>query len=128
MKKLFTIALVAVAAAAMAQSRTEWPRHEFAVNLSENTVTLKPGESKSVTVTIVRSKHFAKQKATLGVMSDLPAGITVSYEPGEGNFETSTATISATPGAAIGNYSLVLSATLNAKKKGSILKLLIAHE
>lgn len=128
MKALFTIALVAVVATAMAQNKTELPRTEFSVSISENTLTLKPGESKQVTLNIIRSKSYAKQKAKLGTMSELPKGVTVSFEPTEGNFETSTAIISAAADANIGSYSLVLSTTLSAKKKGSILKLIVGNE
>ena len=75
---------------------------DFAIDLSESSVSIKPGESKQVTVSIVRSKYFAKEKATLGLQSALPQGITLTYEPKEGNFENSNALITvasdATPG------------------------------
>ncbi len=101
---------------------------DFSVDLSESSVSIKPGESKQVTVSIVRSKYFAKEKAVLGLQSALPQGITLTYEPKEGNFENSNALISVASDATPGTYNIVLSATLNAKRKGSILKLTVGTD
>jgi hypothetical protein len=128
MKTVFTLSFLFVAALAMAQTKTELPRTEFTVDLSESNLAIKPGESKQVTVSIARSKYFAKEKATLGFLSSLPKGVTVSYEPKEGDFETSTATIAAAPDAAIGVYQVVLSAMLSTKKKGVVLKLAVSND
>lgn len=125
MKTVYFAALMLAAATAIAQTKSERPRTEFSLTLSESVITLKPGESKQVMVNIARSKSYAKENAVLAQMSELPQGITIAYEPNEGNFETSTATITAATDAAAGSYSLVLSSTLNHRKKGAILKLVI---
>lgn len=125
MKKLFTLSFLFIAAMVVAQTHTELPRTDFLVNVSESSLTLKPGESKQVTVSIVRSKYYAKEKAMLGLMGQLPKGITVTYEPAEGNFDTSLATISVSADAVNGAYNIVLSSTLITKKKGTILKVLV---
>ncbi|MCA6378310.1 MAG: hypothetical protein IM574_09800 [Cytophagales bacterium] len=52
----------------------------------------------------------------------------ISYEPKEGNFETSIATIAVAPDAANGVHQLVLSAMLSTKKKGTILKVTIGTD
>ena len=101
---------------------------DFTIDLSETTVSIKPGESKQITVSIVRSKYFAKEKATLGLQSALPQGVTLTYEPKEGNFENSSAMISVAADATPGTYNIVLSATLNTKRKGSILKVTIGAD
>jgi hypothetical protein len=128
MKTLFTLSLVFVAVLAMAQTKGALPRTEFTIDLSESTLTIKPGESKQVTISIARSKYFAKEKAILGLQSSLPQGITISYEPKEGNFETSVATITVAPETAIGVHQIVVNAMLSTKKKGAILKLAVSND
>ena len=127
MKTLITLSFLFVAALTFGQT-AERPRTEFTIDLSESILTLKPGETKQVTVSIARSKYYAKEKATLGFLSSLPQGITVTYEPKEGNFDSSVATIVAAPDAAAGAYQLVLSGMLSTKKKGTILKLNVSND
>jgi hypothetical protein len=119
MKTTLTLSLFFILTFTMAQTKTDLPRTEFTVDLSESSLAIKPGESKQVTVMIARSKYYRKENAILGLQSSLPQGITVSYEPKEGNFETSQATISVAADAPIGTYQLVLSAMLSTKKKGT---------
>ena len=123
MKMSLAIALLFIVAVTTAQTKAELPRTEFTVELSESSLIIKPGESKQITVSIARSKSYTKAKATLGFGSSLPNGVTISYETIEGKIDKSTATIAVAQDAAPGVYQLVLSATLNAKKKGTILKL-----
>ncbi len=127
MKTIITLSLLFVASLVIAQTK-ELPRTEFTIDLSETALVLKPGESKQVTVSIARSKYYSKEKAILGLQSTLPQGVTLVYEPKEGNFETSVATLSIAPDAAVGTYQLILSAMLSAKKKGTILKLTVAND
>jgi hypothetical protein len=128
MKTPLTLLFLFVAALTFGQTPTERPRTEFTIDLSESSLTLKPGETKQVTVLLNRSKYYAKEKATLGFLSSLPKGITVTYEPKEGNFDSSVATIVAAPDATVGAYQLVLSGMLSTKKKGTILKLTVSNE
>ena len=101
------------------------PRTEYSVSLSEKVINLKAGESKQVTVTILKSKTYSSFATKLGVSSDLPAGVTISYEPAEGMFETSTATISAAADAKAGEYQVVLKSTVRNTAKGSIIKVVV---
>jgi hypothetical protein len=128
MKKILTLAFVFAFALASAQNTTELPRTEFTIDLSESSLLLKPGESKQVTVSIARSKSFKKEKAILGLQSSLPKGVTVSFEPKEGNFESSSATISVATDATVGMHQLIMSAELSRKKKGTILKITVGGE
>jgi hypothetical protein len=61
-------------------------------------------------------------------MGQLPKGITVTYEPAEGNFESSVATLSAAADVLPGTYNIVLSTMLSVKKKGEILKVTVAAD
>src|SRR5258708_3669535 len=117
MKTAFTLSFLLVIVAATAQTKSELPRSEFIISLSENSLNIKPGQSKQVIVSIHRSKSFTKGKATLGSSSLLPPGVTLVYEPTEGNFETSVATLTASTTAAVGLYQLVVNGTIHYKTK-----------
>ena len=128
MKTAFTLSLLFVMAFAMAQTKTDLPKTEFAIAISENSLNIKPGESKQIMVSVLRSKSFAKSKALMGFSNTLPEGITAYYEPAEGNFETTELTITAGPTSVAGTYQMVLNSTLNHKTKGSILKLSVSND
>ncbi|MBX2964362.1 MAG: hypothetical protein KF687_17775 [Cyclobacteriaceae bacterium] len=123
MKPIYTIVilfLVALSAESFAQTA---PRTEFTVQLSKNALDVKVGTTSELNVTILRSKTYTKSKAKLGYSTRLPEGISISFEPAEGMFETSVATISVAETAKAGQYLLILNAELNNKVKGSTLKL-----
>ena len=123
MKTTFIIVLALITFVAGAQSR-----QEFSITLSENSIILKPGESKQVGISIVRSKGFTKGDVSLSLSNALPAGITVNYEPAVGHFDASTATITASPTAALGAYQLIVNATIQNKIKGTILKVAVGND
>ncbi len=111
----------------MAQN-VDLPAKEFAINLSENSISIKPGETHQVTVTLLKSKSYSKDKATMGISNALPQGITVQYDLAEGKFDSAIATITVGPTASIGTYQLILSGTMNYKTKGSILKVSVGND
>jgi hypothetical protein len=126
MKILLTASLLLISTLAISQPKSEVPKQEFKVSLSEPGLSIKPGETKSVTITITRSKSYSNLNSKLSVFNSLPAGISISFEPGEGNIESSEVGVSVSPEAAEGIYSLVLGATVNYKKKGSILTVTVS--
>jgi len=128
MKRLILLAFVfaAVSINGYAQEKTA-PRTEFSVSLSENVVTIKPGETKQVTVSILRSKSYSRSDAKLGLSSSLPNGVTVGYEPAEGMFERSIVSFTAAPDSKAGEYKVILKTTVNNKIKGSIVKLVVEN-
>lgn len=126
MKKLFTLVLAFFAIISFAQAQDQaTPRTEYSVSVSEKAVTLAPGETKQITVSILRSKSFASSLAKLGLSSTLPAGITVSYEPSEGVKDSSIATISASKDAPAGEYQIILKSTVKNLTKGTIVKVTV---
>jgi hypothetical protein len=130
MKKIFPIILIlsiAVMSATIAQDKTT-PRTEYTVSLSEKVVNLKPGETKQLTVFLLKSKSYIHSKAKLGLSSTLPEGITVAFEPAEGLFDSSEASISATPTAKEGEYQIIIKTTINNKIKGSIVKVVVGSD
>jgi len=126
MKKLIlsVLAVAAVTFSVAAQEKVA-PRTEYSVSLSENKIQVKPGESKEVTISILRSKSFAKAQAKLGLSSGLPEGITIGFAPAEGLFDSSVATLTVSPNTKEGEYSVILKSTLNNKIKGTIIKLIV---
>lgn len=126
MKKLLLslLTVVAVTLGVAAQDKIA-PRTEYSVSVSENKLLVKPGESKDLTISILRSKSFSKAEAKLGLSSGLPEGVTIAFEPAEGMFESSVATIKVAPATKEGEYSIILKSTLNNKVKGTVIKLTV---
>ena len=128
--KNFILLVIVFAAISMnkvnAQEKTA-PRTEYSVSLSENIVKLKPGETKQLTVSILKSKSYSRSAAKLGVSSTLPTGLTVGYEPAEGMFESSVVSFTAAADAKSGEYQIVLKTSVNNKIKGSIVKVLVEN-
>ncbi len=121
---LSIVVLAVLASSAIAQDKA-LPRTEYSVSLSENSIEVKSGESKDITVTILRSKSYAKAEAKLGLSSALPEGITVTYSQAEGLFDSTVATVTASPEAKTGEYQIILRTTVNNKIKGSVVKLVV---
>lgn len=126
MKKILlsVLAIAAVTFTAAGQEKIA-PRTEYSVSVSENAIQVKPGESKEITLTLLRSKPFSKAKAQLGLSSALPAGVNVTFSPSEGMLETSQVTFTVAPDAKEGNYTIILKTTLTNKIKGTIVKLVV---
>lgn len=127
MKKLFPLILIlsiAIADAAIAQEKTA-PRTEYSVSLSEKVVNLKPGETKELTVSLLKSKSYSRSTAKLGLSSTLPEGVIVTFEPAEGVFDNSVASISANATTKEGEYQIIIKTTINNKTKGSIVKVVV---
>jgi len=126
MKKILlsVLAIAAVTFTAAAQEKTA-PRTEYSVSVSENAIQIKPGESKEITLTILRSQSFSKAKAELGLSSSLPEGVTVEFTPSEGLLDSSVVKVTAAAAAKEGNYTIILKSTLNHKVKGTVVKVVI---
>ena len=128
MKTIASVLFLFLSVAAMAQTKSELPAKEFNISLSESSLNLKPGESHQVTVSIVRSKSFAKGSVKLGSSSILPEGITLQFEPAEGNVDTSIATIAVASTVIPHTYQIVIKGDVYNKIKGTILKVEVANE
>jgi hypothetical protein len=127
MKKLLTVAFLFAGISLFAQEQAV-PRSEYAVSVSEKLVKIAPGETKQITVSILRSKGFSKSKAELGLSSTLPAGITLQYEPAVGLFDKSIATFHADANVPMGEYQVIIKSTVRNLTKGTIVKLVVGNE
>ena len=127
MKKLIlsVLAVAVLTFTAVAQDKVA-PRTEYSVSVSDTKIQVKPGQSKDITVSILRSKSFSRTEAKLGLSSTLPEGITIGFAPAEGMFDSTVATISVAPNTKEGEYQLIVKTTLNNKVKGTIVKLSVS--
>lgn len=119
---LFSLMLIALTAIGQ---NLEIPQNEFALSFSKQQLELSRGEKAEVEILILRSKSYRKSNAKMGISSSLPKGVTITFSPDKGTFDSTLANVSMQADAAPGQYMLILNATLNNKTKGSILKLLI---
>lgn len=128
MKKYILTIVLATAAmtASVAQEKTA-PRTEFTVELSASSLEVKAGETKELTLTLNRSKQYSKSKATLGLSSGLPQGVTVTFEPTDGVLESSVVKVAVAEHAKAGNYMIILNSTMQHKSKGATLKLVVTE-
>jgi hypothetical protein len=101
------------------------PRKEYAISLSTNAISVAPGETQQVQVLINRSKTFLKGQVELGLSSSLPEGVTITFEPAKGQFNSSVATITASAQAAAGQYPIIIKSRLKNLNKGSILSITV---
>lgn len=99
------------------------PRTEFNASLSENVIPIKPGETKSLTVSIIRSKAWTKSVATLSIPAALPEGIIISFEPAEGLFTESKMIIEIAPDVKAGVHTIMVRSEVRHKKKGNLLRI-----
>lgn len=117
--------LLQLAVSPVSAQNLDIPPKEFALSFSKNQLQIPRGETSEIDVLILKSKECQGSKVKMSVSSILPKGVTVTFSPEKGNLDSSKANISIQPDAAPGDYSVILSATLNYKTKGMILKLFI---
>ena len=123
MKNLLAAFLVLLALTATAQS--EKPRTEFVISTDPTSLEVMPGETKELTLMVNRSNSFAKSKASFGVSSTLPAGMTIEF-PETNSIEAQPVKIAASANVTPGTYTVLLNVTMQNKKKGTALKVLVA--
>ncbi|NJM25126.1 MAG: hypothetical protein HC859_06125 [Bacteroidia bacterium] len=110
----------------LVQAQTaEVPKKEFAVALSASSLTVSPGDNKTVEMSILRSKSYQKGEATLNISSRLPEGLAVTFEPAKTSDSKTEVRIAAAAGLASGTYNVILNCTLNYKAKGTSLKIVV---
>lgn len=126
-KYILTIVLAAAAMTASVAQEKIAPRTEFTVELSTSSLEVKAGETKELTLTLNRSKQYSKSKATLGLSSGLPEGVTVTFEPTDGVLESSVVKVAVAEHAKAGNYMIILNSTMQHRSKGATLKLVVTE-
>lgn len=121
MKSLFPL-ITALFVSVLAVGQ-ELPRTEFTTSLSENAISIKPGETKSLTVSILRSKAWTKSESSLSIPAALPEGIKISFEPAEGLFAESTMHVEVAPDVKAGVHTIMVRSEIRHKKKGNLLRI-----
>jgi hypothetical protein len=102
------------------------PKKEFTVELETYVLSIAPGETKELSMKINRSRSYEKSSATFTISSGLPAGIKVDFSQSV-TPDQALVKIAADSNAKAGNYMIILSTTLQNKKKGTILRLVISR-
>jgi hypothetical protein len=123
--KIICLLPLMLVALSVSGQNLEIPQNEFALSLSTEELVLSRGEKGELEILILKSKNYQKSKTKMGVSSSLPKGVTITFNPGKGTFDSTQANVSIQADATPGLYMVILNATLNNKTKGSILKLLI---
>lgn len=125
--KLFCISILLfiTTSVVLAQETVALPAKEFAIALSQNTLEVKPGETRELEIILQRSRSYSKLKADMNLSSSLPDGIEISFDPSSGILENTKAIIKAAENATPGNYTIILNAAMNHKNKGAMLKLIV---
>ena len=120
MKPLLLLAFACISMLAVGQ---DLPRTEFNASLSENSLAINPGETKTITLSILRSKAWSKSEASLSIPAELPEGVAITFEPAEGLFTESKMNVSLAANTKPGTYTIIVRSEVRHKKKGNLLRL-----
>ncbi len=124
MKQLIcSIAIILLIASSTFAQTLETPQKEFVIVIESKIIDMKTNDSQKNEIKILKSKSYQKSEAEVKISSTLPAGVAVAFNPNQGNFDVSEMTITTSSETKPGQYTLIVSATLNYKTKASILKL-----
>ena len=121
--KLF-LALVTASLAVSGQN-LEIPKNEFSISFSKDKLELSRGENDQLDIGILKSRGYQDSKIRMGISSSVPKDVSIVFDPSQGTFDFTKASISIGDDAIPGTYLLIVNATLRYKTKGSILKLVI---
>lgn len=124
MKVTLLVLALAISAHTFSQN-PDIPQKEFELSLSQGAIQVSRGESKQIKITILKSKRYVKNNVVMGLSSSLPEGLSISFSPDKGDFEVTEATVVAQSNTPPGEYSIIINATANYKKKGSVLKITV---
>jgi hypothetical protein len=122
MKQILIVVFALTASAAFAQNKKLLK--EYVVTVDQSSVSLSNGGTASLQFTFEKSKSFANSKVTMVAPGNLPEGLTVSFEPQEGKFETTKATLTAN-NVKPGTYNIILSSIIQNNKKGNLVSVTV---
>ncbi len=126
MKKLFTlIPMMVVLFTVQAFGQGTTPAKDFTVSISEPSIVLAPGETKTVDVNINRSVKFRKTKIDLYIDNKLPNGVTASFERAADWTQSDKLILKASSDATNYNGTLVLKASSARLTKGTMFNLTV---
>jgi hypothetical protein len=122
MKNVLIVVFVLFASTAFAQNKKLLK--EYVVTVDQSAVSLSNGGSATLNFTFEKSKSFENSKVTMVAPGNLPEGLTITFEPQEGKFETAKATLSAN-NVKPGTYNIILSSIIQNNKKGNLVSVTV---
>jgi hypothetical protein len=122
MKQILIAALLLISTITFAQKKKLVK--EYVVTVDQPSISLNNGGSSTLNFTFEKSKSFANSKVTMVTPGNLPEGLTVTFEPQEGKFETAKATLTAN-NVKPGTYNIILSSVIQNNKKGNLVSVTV---
>ncbi|MEQ6122223.1 hypothetical protein [Reichenbachiella sp. MALMAid0571] len=123
MKKIILFTLFALSTVLTESFAQTTPKKEFTVKLSETDISILPGKTQIIDVTINRSKSYSKTQIDLSISSTLPEGISISFKDGTDPLTQKQMIVTASEDAMGISKTLVLNAKSSRATKGVMFKL-----
>ena len=123
MKNFIFITILALSSILTESFAQTIPKKEFTVKLSETDISIQPGKTQTIDVTINRSKSYSKTKIDLVIGSALPEGVTISFKDGTNPLTQKQMIITVNENVAAISKTLILNAKSSRVTKGVMFKL-----
>lgn len=124
---VFTLILVALSLttiSAFAQDKPEMPKDGFEIALSAQKVSLKAGETQTITAELIRSKRFSKTNIELVATSSTEA-LEIKITPSQGKSDLYDVVIYAKSEASAGDFTFTLMGKSAFLRKGKLINVAI---
>jgi hypothetical protein len=99
----------------------------FTVTIPENQISINAGESKTVDVNINRSTKFQKNEVDLMLSSELPVGVTITFERTTDISKSDKMVISVANNAATAQETFILNGKSSTMTRGAMFTLKIVN-
>ena len=123
MKKIILFTILAFSTVLTESNAQTTPKKEFTVKMSETDISILPGKSQTIDVTINRSKPYRKTKIDLVVGSTLPEGVSISFKDGVNPLTQRQMIVTANENVVGISKTLILQAKSSRVTKGVMFKL-----
>lgn len=123
MKKIILLSTALLLFVSINSFAQNTPRKEFNVSLSDTNISLVPGTSQNVDVSINRSKGYRKAKVRLNIANTLPEGVSITFKDGENPLTQQIMTITTTESTQNFSKTIILKGSTRGVNKGIMFKL-----
>ncbi len=120
MRLIKTIALLLIFTSFTQAQNFAIPEKEFAVYLPVDEISIARGDSATFKIIILKSKGYLKSKTNIGLSTELPKGLKVTFTPHNGVYDQAIGKIYVSKDVEIEKLSIVVSAEMKYLLKGNI--------